>query len=90
MVRVKLQNEDKDGHTKGISIILPDGRNLLEVIPIRAIEFRQEAGALPELRLELDDIGVKHDLLCTMDVEEIVRDLRELEQEKYREENKKL
>ena len=90
MITVKLQNEDDKGRTNGIHIILPDGRDLINIIPIKAIEFRQEAGAYPELRFELDDIGVKHDLLCTMDIEDIVRQLRELEQEKHKEIQTKL
>jgi hypothetical protein len=84
MLVVKLKNDHGEGRTRGFSIILPDGRDLLTIIPVKTIEFSHTVGEMPEMRLELDSIGVKHDLLCTLDVEDIVRQIRELEQEKVK------
>lgn len=74
MAQVKIVGEGMDARLQ-----LPDGRFLDEIVPVAGIRVEYRARQTPEIEIVLAPDSIVWDLLVTAKLENVVRELREIE-----------
>lgn len=74
MVQVKIVGDGMDARLQ-----LPDGRFLDEIVPVSGMRVSYQARETPEIEIALAPDSVVWDLLATAKLENVVRDLRQIE-----------
>lgn len=88
-MKIKIVGElTPENRFKSAKLLLEDGQDLCSLLPIGGINFRWRPGELPEIELKIDPMVAEFDLLATVDVEDIVRQLHEIDSVKHKREKK--
>jgi len=88
-MKIKIVGEIRpETHRMTGKLLLEDGRDLCSMLPVTDIHFRWQAGRLPEIEIKISPTIVEFDLLATVETEDLVRQLREIDSIKYKRENK--
>jgi hypothetical protein len=81
--KIKIVGQLTPSNRIEFSLLLEDGQDLLTLIPISRIDIHGGPGLLPEVELRLAAAVIEFDLLATVGLEDIVRQLREIESKKH-------